>query len=29
MHKENMQNHEVMDEIDDVLRAINKANGLL
>jgi hypothetical protein len=29
MHKEKMENHEVMAEIDDVLRAINKANGLL
>ncbi len=24
-----MENHEVMAEIDEVLRAINKANGLL
>jgi hypothetical protein len=29
MHKEKMENHEVMAEIDDALRAINKANGLL
>lgn len=29
MHREKMENHEVMAEIDDVLRAINKANGLL